>query len=126
MPRIDVGTSIDSIKDEGRKLLPPGQYEVIVKTAELQDNKAKDGKLVYLEYEVTEPTEHAGAKVIDRVSLKEKALWNLKRFLTAAEVPFEGSSFDTEDILGSTLTIQIASSVYNGKPSFEVADYIVK
>lgn len=125
MPRIDVGTSIDDIKDEGISPLEPGKYEVKVEVCELRDNKAGDAKLVYLEYAVVEPEENAGRKLFDRVSLKEAALWKLKRFLTAADVPFEGASFDTEDVLGQTLEVQVSTREYNGKLVNDVEDYVV-
>ena len=125
MPRIDVGTAIDEIKDEGIQPIPAGVYAVKVEVAEIRDNKAGDGKLVYLEYAIQDEP-HVGRKLFDRLSLKEKALWKLKRFLTAAQVPYEGSSFATEDILGSKLSVQVVTETYNGKLSNSVSDYIVK
>lgn len=124
MPRIDVGTSIDEIKDEVRLPIPAGQYGVKVEVAEIRDNKAGDGKLVYLEYAIQDEP-FVGRKLFDRLSLKDKALWKLKRFLKAANVPYEGSSFSTEDVLGSKLSVQVESGVYNGKPTSEVGDYII-
>ena len=68
---------------------------------------------------------HVGRKLFDRLSLKEKALWKVKRFLRAAEVPYEGSTFATEDVLGSKLAIQVVTGMYNGRPTNDVADYVV-
>ena len=125
MPRIDVGTSIDEIKDEGPKPIDPGKYGVKIEVAELRDNKAKDGKLLYMEYSVQEPEDLKGHKLFDRISLKETSLWRLKRFLTAAEVPYECASFDTEDVLGATLEVQVRTSEYQGRLGNEIADYVV-
>ena len=123
MPRIDVGTSIDSIKDEGFQPVPAGAYPVKVEVAQVQDNKAGDAKLLYMEYSVQDG-EHVGRKLFDRLSLKEKALWKLKRFLTAANVPYEGAGFDTEDVLGATLTVQVGTREYNGRLGNDVLDYV--
>lgn len=125
MPRINVGTAIDAIKDEGPQPVPAGEYKVKVEIAELRDNKAGDAKLLYMEYSIQEPSEFQGRKLFDRVSLKEKALWKLKRFLTAADVPYEGTEFDTEDVLGASLNVQVATSEYQGRLGNDVADYVV-
>lgn len=127
MPRIDIGTSIDEIKDEGFQPLPAGPYTLKVDHAELTDNKAKDAKVLLMHHVVVSPDEYAGRKVMyDRLSLKTTAAWKLKRFLTAAQVPYEGSSFNTEDVLGSTFKAQVATTTTaKGRLVNEVADYIV-
>ena len=127
MPRIDVGTAIDSIKDEGIAALPAAEYAVKVEVAELRDNKAGDAKLLYMEYSVREG-EFEGRKLFDRISMKPTALWRLKRFLKAAEVPYEGSGFATEDVLGSKLSVQVTtvpSRNNAAKLVNEVADYVI-
>ena len=125
MPRIDVGTAIDDIKDEAIQPIPAGAYNTKVEVAELRDNKAGDAKLVYLEYSVQDEP-YVGRKLFDRLSMKPKALWKLKRFLVAAQVPYDGSNFATEDILGAKVTLQVSTGTYNGKATNEVEDYIVK
>ena len=127
MPRIDVGTTIDEIKDEGvPAAMPAGEYLLKVEHAEIADNKAKDGQLLLMHHSVVEPVEYEGRKIMfDRVSLKPQALWKLKRFLKAAEVPYEGGSFTTEDVLGSKFRAQVVTETYNGKLRNNVDDYIV-
>ena len=128
MPRIDVGTAIDEIKDEGPQPLPPGEYRLKVDSLEVRDNKAQDGKVLVMHHKVVEPTEHEGRKVMyDQLSLKPTAAWKVKRFLTAAQVPYEGTSFATEDILGSTFWAQlITTKTQKGRLVSEVAEYLVK
>ena len=127
MPRIDVGTAIDEIKDEGFQPLPAGEYQLKVDAIELTDNKAGDAKVLVMHHKVVSPTEHEGRKIMyDRLSLKTTAGWKLKRFLVAAQVPYQGSSFTTEDVLGSTFKAQLVTKTTDkGRLVNEVADYIV-
>ena len=128
MPRIDVGTAIDEIKDEGFQPLPAGEYQLKVDAIELTDNKAGDAKVLVMHHKVVSPTEHEGRKIMyDRLSMKPQAAWKLKRFLRAAQVPYEGSSFATEDILGSMFWAQVTTTTtQKGRLVNEVADYLVK
>ena len=128
MPRINVGTAIDEIKDEGPQPLAAGEYLLKVEHAEVQSNKAGDGQVLLLHYSVAEPVEFLGRKVsYDRLSLKPQALWKLKRFLKAANVPYAGSDFTTEDVLGSTLWAQVATTTTpKGRLVNEIADYLIK
>ena len=128
MPRIDVGTAIDEIKDEGPQPVPAGEYKLKVEHAELQDNQAGDAKLLLIHYSIVEPTEFSGRKIMyDRLSMKPTAAWKVKRFLRAAQVPYEGSSFATEDVLGSTLWAQVGTmTTKKNRLVNEVSDYLVK
>ena len=128
MPRIDVGTAIDDIKDEGPQPLPAGEYRLKVDTVDITDNKAGDAKVLLMHHKVVEPAEYEGRKVMyDRLSLKPTANWKVKRFLRAANVPYEGASFATEDILGSTFWAQlITRTTEKGRLVNEVADYLVR
>lgn len=128
MPRIDVGTIIDEIKDEIKQPIPAGEYLLKVDSVEITDNKAGDAKVLLMHHKVVEPSEYEGRKVMyDRLSLKPTAAWKVKRFLRAANVPYEGSSFATEDILGSTLWAQVGTlTTVKGRLVNEVNDYIVK
>ena len=128
MPRIDVGTAIDSIEDAGPQPIPAGEYKLKVDAVEITDNKAGDAKVLLMHHKVVEPTEFEGRKVMyDRLSLKPTAAWKVKRFLRAAQVPYEGSSFATEDILGSAFWAQVGTiTTAKGRLVNEVADYLVK
>ena len=128
MPRIDIGLSIDDIKDDGFQPLPAGEYRLKVDVAEVSDNKAGDGKVLLMHHKVVEPTEYEGRQIkYDRLSLKATAAWKLKRFFTAAQVPYEGSSFATEDVLGSTFHAQvITKTTPKGRLVNEVAEYLVR
>ena len=128
MPRIDVGTAIDDIKDDGPQPIPPGEYRLKVDSVEITDNKAGDAKVLLMHHKVVEPVELEGRNVkYDRLSLKPTAAWKVKRFLRAANVPYEGASFATEDILGSTFWAQVATTTTaKGRLVNEIADYLVK
>ena len=98
-----------------------------VDSAEVVSNKAGDGRVVLMHHKVCEG-EHEGRKILyDRLSLKEKAAWKLKRFLKAAQVPYSGSSFATEDVLGSKFWALIETKTTpTGRIVNEVADYLVE
>ena len=99
-----------------------------VDSVELQDNKAGDAKVLLMHHKIVEPTEYEGRRIMyDRLSLKPTAAWKVKRFLRAAQVPYEGASFATEDILGSTFWAQLTTTTtQKGRLVNEVADYLVK
>lgn len=128
MPRVDVGTSIDDIKDEGGPPpVPAGEYRLQVEHAEVGSNKAQDGKVLLMHHKVAEG-EYEGRKIMyDRLSLKTTAAWKLKRFLTAADVPYEGSSFATEDVLGSKFYAIVSTyTTPKGRLVNQIEDYLVK
>lgn len=129
MPRIDIGTAIDSIKDDGpQEPVPPGEYRLKVDAVELKDNKAGDAKVLVMHHKIVEPAEYEGRNIkYDQLSMKPTAAWKVKRFLTAAQVPYSGSEFATEDILGSTFWAQVTTTTnQKGRLFNEVADYLVK
>lgn len=86
--------------------VPPGRYQVKIADVELRDTKDKKSQYLSFELEITDG-EHKGRKLFTNCSLKERALWNLKRLIEAANIPYEDNSFNTEDCLGAVLDVEV-------------------
>ena len=51
--------------------VPPGEYTAVVKSAEMKDTKAGDGKYIKLRLDITGPT-HTGRVLFSNVTVKNK------------------------------------------------------
>jgi len=121
---------LDAESGEGFVAIPAGRYSTRITNAEL--TTAKDGESQYIAWELEifghTPGEgdddFNGRKLFVNTSLKQKALWNLKRLLVTAGVPSDGDSFSTEDALGLEMDVQVGIREFEGRERNEVQDYL--
>jgi len=111
------------VQDSGFKVLPKGEYMATVKKVELKDNKAKDGKFLNFQYEITgvidteegTDVDVSGATVFDIASLKPAALWKLKSVLKAFGYDVSGSiDVDPEELVGIDCVVKLEVEQYQG------------
>lgn len=120
MPRI--GVNLQNVKE--LEVIPVGQYRVKISNAQVKAAKSGDGSQV-IEWEVTiQDAPHTGRKLFVNHSLKETALWNLKRFVEAAGGSYDETGLNTEDMLGEELVAVVEHELYKGKPRARVNDYL--
>jgi hypothetical protein len=90
--------------------VPEGSYDLRIANCEAKDSKA--GKPMYQMMMIVEDNEYPNAQPInfflsipqpndDQKTMQFK-MQNIKRFLTAFDIPFEASGFNDEDVVGAT------------------------
>jgi hypothetical protein len=94
---------VDLTKVQVDDAIPEGEYLVQVNKCEYVDSKRTAGnKNLKVEMTIQEGEFH-GRKLYDDLSLSEKALWRVTRFVNACGVYPQPTGFRTEDLLGATL-----------------------
>ena len=94
--------------DDGSDPVPEGLHLVRIKSAQ---KKHKEGsEYAYIDTRLS-PLD-AGDKFIRRqlfltLSFHPAALWNLKRFIKAADIPFGSTGFHLEDFIGKELFVTV-------------------
>jgi len=117
MPRVQV--DLTNVKDLA--VLPSGQYRAQVTNAKVKTAKAGDSQVIEWELTVQDPA-YQGRKLFMNHSLKETALWNLKRFVEAVGVSFDAAGFDTEGVLGKMLLLVVGQEPYQGRVVNRITD----
>lgn len=105
------------------ELLPEAEYEVVLMN--YTDQKTKDNSdLINVEFEITEG-DFRGRKLWDNFVIKENALWRLKMFLKALDLPHKGQiNFDSDDWINKPLKVKVYHDEYNGKKRSKISDYL--
>lgn len=109
--------------DDGADPVPAGLRQVRVKSTE---RKHKQGsEYPYLDVRLT-PLD-AGEKFSKRqlfltLSFHPAAQWNMKRFIKAAQVPFEEEGFDLNDFLGKELFVTVTHRPNENDPELVRAE----
>lgn len=117
MARIDV--NLDAVEDAEGDAHPDGETLTTVAKSEIRPNKNGDGQHILWTLKVNDSDNKRPLWL--RHSLKPKALWNLKQFLQAAGFRWESDgSFDTADVHGSEVFVQVKQREFEGKLSNEV------
>lgn len=117
MPRVQV----DLTNVKALEVLPPGQYRAQITNAKVKAAKAGDSQVIEWELTIQDPA-HQGRKLFINNSLKETALWNLKRLVEACGASFDASGFDTEQMLGKMLIAVVGQEPYQGRLVNRVTD----
>jgi len=103
--RVKLPKSLNDVESSNREPIDPGTYDATI--SNIVEKVGSNSGKPYLSLELTIVDEpFAGRKVFDNVSLAEKALWKLKQLSEATEVEID-DEFDTEDFLGSEVSIVV-------------------
>ena len=124
MAKITVPENFDDIVEQ--EAIPPGAYLCIIQ--ECEEGESKAGKpMISWRAEIDDPDvgeDLQGRSLFWYNVLSKAALWNLKRCLDAAGVPYEGDSFETQDALGAKIVLVVKADEFEGKPTAAVKDYL--
>ncbi len=121
MPKVNV--NLNEVEDISQPM-PAGIYIVRVLTGEKAVGKDSGKEYIHWEVEVVEG-DSKGRHLFFNTSLSEKALWNLKKLLTAAKVVTnKDGSFNTEDVAGKEFQAVVGQRDYEGRVTNEVTDYL--
>ncbi len=95
----------------GFEPIQPGRYSATVTSADVRATKDGSGKLIVWELTILGPTEN-GRRLWLNTALKKEALWNLKGFLSACGAKFDEGGFNTEDVIGLKVDINVEQEEY--------------
>jgi hypothetical protein len=108
----DLSESIEGVK--------PGQYQAMTKKCELKESRA-GAKYLKWELEITNHPEVSGRKLWTNTMLSGKGAFRLQELYLAATgetLPKDNAEFDTEQIIGQTIGVQVVDGVdQQGQPS---------
>jgi hypothetical protein len=119
MPRINV--NLNDVEDQIGEVHPDGETLVRVVDSDLKDNKAGDAK--YINWRLKALNTENNKPLYLMTSLKPAALWNLLNFYkgcTGTEEGFDPDGFDSEDLHGAELYVQVSQEIYEGQPQNRV------
>lgn len=116
--------------------LDPGVYQVQVSRAETTVNSKGDTQLKVVFRVVNGPNQQrvmpksktnspVGEEIWDFFSLTEKAIFRVKQLMIATHViekdgQLPGNTFDMDNLLNRTATVELYKEDYNGKPQTRV------
>jgi len=105
-------------------LVPEGLYSVIVTDAE-EKTSSKGTQGIGLDLEITEGSEK-GRAVWDTAWVTEKAMWRVKKMLSALKYEIPEGEFDlnTADLIGRRMFVSVEHEEYDGKTRARVADML--
>lgn len=120
MPRINV--NLNEVEG-GFPLLPEDKYLV-----EIQDTsklmKSDAGPYIRWIAKVVEG-EYADKFIGWNTSLLPQALWNVKNMLEAANVDWEEDGFDTEDVIGALIIVDVSQrTIEQGRRAGELGNQV--
>jgi len=126
--RIGVDVDMEQVQD-ALEPIPAGQYAVRVDVLDVRASKGgASTQVLHLEYLVLEG-EFVNRRVFDNVGLSKDAAWRLKQLLKAAKVGYSvvggRTEFDTDDLQGALLGINVTQKVYEDRPQNKVASYVI-
>jgi len=105
-------------------LVPEGTYAVIVTDAE-EKTSSKGTPGIGLDLEITEGSEK-GRAVWDTAWVTEKAMWRVKKVLSALKYEIPEGEFDlnTADLIGRRMFVSVEHEKYDGKMRTRVVDML--
>jgi len=107
MANISLATSLADVEaNMVFETLPIGTYEVEVEQIEVKQANGKEFPYLSMRYNIIEPTEFAGKKLFDNVSMAPTALFKLKQLTLACNLDI-GAEFDTDDLLGANVSVVV-------------------
>lgn len=99
----------------GGEVHPDGEHLVRIADSEIRDNKAGDGQYINWRLKVLNTDNNRPVYLI--TSLKPTAIWNLRNFVRAAGVnELNLENFDTAELHGTELYVNIKTEVYENTP----------
>lgn len=115
-----INVNLDDVQED--QPLTPDWYPVRVVGAEVKNAKDGESQYIALDMEIT-AGDAEGRHVFDNLSLKERALFKLKKFMKAAGIPWEPDGFNTEDMYGAELEVYVDNEEYQGELRNRVQKY---
>jgi hypothetical protein len=110
-----INVNLNDVEDQSGDVHPDGEALVRIADSELRDNKAGDGQYINWRLKVLNSDNNRPVYLI--TSLKPTALWNLKNFVKAAGVDdLVLDNFDTSELHGRELFVNIKTEVYENTP----------
>lgn len=109
MAHISLPTNLSEVEAGGNfEVLPLGQYTVEIEKVEVKHSPGKDHPYLAMKYNITEgPTDNcAGRKLFDNISMAPQALFKFKQLTLACNLAIS-DEFDTDDLLGNSVTVVI-------------------
>jgi hypothetical protein len=106
-------------------LVAPGTYSVVVTDAE--ERVASTGRQgIGFDLEIVEGPQK-GRAVWDTCWLSEKAMWRIKKVLSALQYPIPEGEFDLNpaDLIGRRMFVVVDHEEYDGKTRARVVDHTV-
>jgi len=128
-----IGVALNDV--EVPKAVPPGQYNVRVVSAEVQDAKEHimtPTRFIVMMLEITDDGDYKGKKLRDQATIEidkakdpdgEKAKTAhgfLKEKLEALKVKWDADGFDTEDIIGKKAIAVVSVGEWQGRETNQV------
>lgn len=115
MAFIDVNLDVVESNSE---VHPEGMTLVEITEAEVKTAKEGGGKYINWKCKVVNSENKRPLWII--TSLKPDALWNLKRLVEACGYKWDPAGFNTEDLYGRQVYVEVTQEEYNGSPSNKV------
>lgn len=100
--------------------LEDGFYTVTIANMEEGVSKSSGNPVVKVAYEI----EDSNFKLFDTFSLVDSALWKLRDFVVAAQIPFDENGFDHLTAIGRKLRVEVKNEKYEGKDRPKIVSYI--
>lgn len=115
-----IAVNLNAVKE--LEAMPEGIYPVRVDKVENAMSKESKQPMLAIEAAITSG-EFMGRAVFINLSLQEKALWKTKGFCEAAGISWTDDGFDSDDLIGAELRVQLGVKLYENKPRNEVLDF---
>ncbi len=124
MPRVNM--NLNNVPDN----VEPGWYPVQVESAEIRTTQDGQGEFIRWDLKIIDPdSEFNGWPLRVNTPIKlapgkdQRALRITKDFLRAAEIEWDEDGFDTEDVLGAELEVQVQHRTWQGRVQEDVTSF---
>lgn len=120
-----VNIDLSNYRDRVGTRVPEGTYTVLVEDADL--DKSSNGNQMITLWLVVQDPEFAGATVVDRLTITDKALFRVVGFMSAIGMPTPKKKFsiDVKRFINKRLMIEVADGEpYMGRIKSEVRGYL--
>lgn len=118
MPKIAV--NLHDVKE--LEALHPGQYPVMIESITETKSKEKQKEMCKIKFKCTGEGLHN--VLFTNIMLDENSMWKWKQLYEAANISYDESGFDTDDLIGAELIVTVDIEMYNGKPQNKVGDFL--
>jgi len=104
--------------------LPEGIYKVLVKNVKLKESKFGANPYLLWQLAVTEGQEKDKI-IFMNTSLSDKALWRIKKLLTALAFPSCDAQIELEpkELINRQLQVKVTTEFFNGNFGNQVTDF---
>jgi len=118
-------SNVDFDKAGQDNLIPEGEYVCRIDKVEPRKGKASGEDYWNLELTVTDPADYEGRKVWDVLMLTPQSQWKLRSVCVSAGMQVEGraGAFDSEELIGQEVLVQVIHEDYQGKIRARVKQY---